>query len=1058
MWVVVRTGRGAYLVGQAAAIPTAGPDPSLPPRPPSIRSPSTHHATPQDATLKRTVPAIRSLLAVSLMAAAGLGTPAWGQAGADGDAFGGVRFPIQPAEGSIDLAARAAWLWREGTTHRIVLDTDVRVVLGGDEFHAQAASLWLEPLGGDEYQVFGVFRGVRGDAGAIDIRAETLPVRGVVRVTSPLRVRVDARFDGPPPRRGSSEAAAAFHEEARVVFAARVLGETPEGTSAIVREGVAPRPGETVRPGETPALVREEGPRGPQQVFRPNGVFSFFVGDRIVIEGGGDEQTGTGGPSTITATGGVVVQYQEPATGRSLEMKAERAVIFLKEGPLDRTLARLDAGQIEGIYLEGGVMGGDERWTVRSPRAYLDVDRGRALMLDAVFWTTDDRTGMPVYVRAQAVRQESDRVFSAERARLANSPFFEPDFFIGIRDLEVRLEDQERSPNAPIVEGDPLDDQRVKVKARGVTLNALGVPILWLPGFAGDPDDFPLRQVRISDSNRNGTAIETEWDLAALLSKDWPGVDIGLMLDYYFDRGAAVGLDGNWDRDAHRGGIFAYLLPDDTGRDRLATGTRIDRDGETRGIFVGQDLWRFRENWTLVSELSYISDEAFVPAFFQNLGKETEDFRNRLILERGGEQTNFALEVSAAQGDFIAAEHLLQSPGYRVERQPEARFVSGMRDVFEETLPGVLAYGFEARAGSLRMKFSDVAAEEYGFTTDSLADDAFGTLPGESIGDVLRASGLDEDAVTRLDTRHELVATLSFGALRVTPFVVGRITAYDTDFEDFSPDESDETRLWGAGGVTFSTVVQKIDNDAESRLLDVHRVRHIIEPSLTVWGADTNIDREDLPVYDDDVENIASGGMLRAAVDQTWQTKRGGIGRWRDADVLKLRTEYVWSDNEAGQSPIPRWYSARPELSNPGEYLGASLIWRPTEVLAIAGETTYDLDEDHFARSSGGFLIEHRPGFQTSYEMRRIEALDATYGAAGARYRLTEKYAINTSLTYNFDLDDFQDLTALLQRRFQVGTLGVSFSYDNIRDETSIGVVFRPGGSGGLNIDPTFGG
>ncbi len=1007
--------------------------------------------------MTRPAPAICSLVAVCLVATAGLAAPAWARPG-EPDAFGGVRFPIQAAEGIIDLAGRAGWLWREGTTHRVVLETDVRVVLGGDEFHAQAASLWLEPLGDGEYQVFGVFRGVRADAGAIDIRAETLPVRGVVRTATPLRVRVDARFDGPPAaRRGPSPTAAEFHEQARVIFAARVLGETPEGTPAIVRDGVAPRPGETVRPGETAPVVREEGPPGPQPVFRPSGVFSLFVGDRIVIEGdGGDAAAGEA--TTITATGGVVVQYQEPATGRSLEMKAERAVIFLKPGPLDRTLARLDAGQVEGIYLEGGVMGGDERWTVRSPRAYLDVERGRALMLDAVFWTTDERTGMPVYVRAQAVRQESDRVFSAERARLANSPFFEPDFFIGIRDLEVRLEDQARPGDATAAEGDPLRDQRVKVKARGVTLNALGVPVLWLPGFAGDPDAFPLRQVRISDSGRNGTAIETEWNLASLLGRDWPGVDVGLLLDYYFDRGPAIGLDGDWDRDAHRGGIFAYLLPDDTGRDRLATGTRIDRDGETRGIFVGQDLWRFRENWTLVTELSYISDEAFVPAFFEDLGKRTEDFRNRLILERGGEQTNFALEVSAAQGDFIAAEHLLQTPGYRVERLPEARFVSGMQDVFDETFPGVLAYTYEARAGSLRMRFSDVAAEEYGFTTNSLADDAFGTLPGESVGDVLRAAGLNEDSVTRLDTRHELVATLSFGALRVTPFVVGRLTAYDDDFEDFSPDESDETRLWGAGGVTFSTVLQKIDDDAESRLLDIHRVRHIVEPSLTVWGAETNIDREDLPVYDDDVENIAAGGMLRAAVDQTWQTKRGGVGRWRDTDVLKLRTEYVWSDNEAGRSSIPRWYSARPELSNPGEYLGASMIWRPTEVFAVAGETVYDLDEDHFARSSGGLLIEHRPGFQTSFEMRRIEPLDATYGAMTARYRLTEKYSINTGVTYNFDLNDFQDFTALLQRRFQVGTLGISFNYDKIRDETSIGIVFRPGGSSGLSIDPTFGG
>lgn len=996
--------------------------------------------TTQDATLTRHAPRFRSLLAATIIAAAGVAAP--NAAGQSGDAFAGVRFPIQAADGAIDLAARSGWLWREGSTHRIVLDTDVRVVLGGDVFYAQAASIWLQPLGSGEFQVFGVFRGVRADAGAIDIRAETLPVRGVVRASEPVRIRLDARFDGPP---AGSGPAAGFHTDANRVFAARVLGETPPDTPAIVRDAVTPGPGESMRPGESPATVRAAEPPGPQPVFRPNGVFSLSVGDRIVIEGG------EGQPSTITATGGVVLQYQEPATGRALEMKAERAVLFLKEGPLDRTLTRLDAGQVEGIYLEGGVMGGDERWAVRSPRAYLDVERGRALMLDAVFWTTDQRTGMPVYVRAQAVRQESDRVFSAEKARLSNSAFFEPDFFIGIRDLEVTLEGDDRAEA-------PAEDQRVRVRARSVTLNALGVPVLWLPGFSGDPDDFPLRQFRIQNSSRNGFSVETEWDLASLLNRDWPGAEVGLILDYYADRGIALGLDADWNANNHRGGLFAYLLPDDTGRDLLQRGTRIDQDGETRGMARLRDLWNFRENWTLVTELSYISDETFVPAFFPNEAKETEDFRNRVILERAGEQTHFALEVSGSQGDFISAEHLLQSQGYRVERLPEARFVWGMRDVFEETMPGVLAYGWEARAGSLRMRFSETTAAEYGFNTPTLSDDAFGTGPNDSFGDVLRAAGLNEDGVSRFDTRHELVGTLSLGPVRVTPFAVGRLTAYDTDFESFSPDETDRTRLWGAAGVTLSTVLQRVDNEAESRLFDIHRVRHIVEPSVTVWTADTNITRDDLPVYDDDVEDLLAGTTVRAAVDQTWQTKRGGIGRWRDVDVLKVRSEYVWSSDRAGNEPIPRYFAARPELSNPGEYLGLSTIWQPTEVLAIAAETIYDLETDDFARSSGGLLIQHRPGFQTSFELRRIDPIDATYGAVGADYRLTEKYAINSRVTYNFDLDDFQLFNALIQRRFQVGTLGISVNYDNIRDETSIGFVFRPGDQGGLSIDPTFGG
>lgn len=990
---------------------------------------------------------IRTLLATTLVAAAGLCTPAMAQ-DRPSDAFGGVRFPIQAAEGTIDLAGRAGWLWREGSTHRVLLDTDVRVVLGGDVFHAQAASLWLERLSDDEYQIFGVFRGVRADAGAIDIRAEILPVRGVVRISEPLRVRLDARFEGTPAAR---DTAADFHAQANRVFAARVLGQTPPETPAVVRDGITPRPGDarptdTGAPTESPAVVREAEPIAPLPVFQPNGVFSVSVGDRIVIEGGEDS------PSTVTATGGVVLQYHEPATGRALEMKAERAVIFLKQGPLDRTLARLDASQVEGIYLEGGVMGGDERWAVRAPRAYLDVERGRALMLDAVFWTTDERSGMPVYVRAEAVRQESDRVFSAEKARLSNSSFYEPDFFIGVRDLEVRLEGDDRA-DAP--------DQRVQVRARSVTLNALGVPVLWLPGFTGRVEEFPLQQIRMENSNRDGFGVRTRWDLLSLMNRDWPGMDLSLLLDYFAERGPAIGLDGDWDTANHRGGLFAYLLPDDRGEDLMPRGTRIDRDGETRGIFRFQDLWQFRENWTLVTELSYISDEAFVPAFYRELGQETEDFRNRVLLERAGEQTHFALDVSAAQGDFIAAEHKLQSDGYRVERLPEARFVAGMRDVFEETLPGLLAYTFEARAGSLRMKFSDVTAAEYGFTTNSLADAAFGTLPGESIGDILRDAGLNEDAVTRFDTRHELVGTLSAGALRITPFVVGRLTAYDTDFEAFSPEETDETRLWGAAGVTFSTVLQRVDNDAESRAFDVHRLRHIVEPSLTLWTADTNIRNDDLPVFDDDVEDLMQGTTVRAGLDQTWQTKRGGMGRWRDVDVFKLRTEYVWSSDRAGTSAIPRWYAARPELSNPGEYFGASAVWMPTEVLALAAETVYDFDENRFARSSGGILLHHRPGFLTAFEMRRIDELDATYGTVSAQYRLTDKYTVNTALTYNFVVDDFQGVSALVQRRFQVGTLGLSVIYNNIRGDTSFGFVFRPGGSGGsgdISVDPTFGG
>src|SRR5690606_14917564 len=111
-----------------------------------------------------------------------------------------------------------------------------------------------------------------------------------------------------------------------------------------------------------------------------------------------------------------------------------------------------------------------------------------------------------------------------------------------------------------------------------------------------------------------------------------------------------------------------------------------------------------------------------------------------------------------------------------------------------------------------------------------------------------------------------------------------------------------------------------------------------------------------------------------------------------------------WTSDDAGQSAIPQYYSSRPELSNPGEYLGTSAIWQPTEVLAFAGEIVYDMFSESTARASVGAIIEHRPGFTTSVEYREVQPLDATFASIAARYRISDKYTINSNVDYNFRL------------------------------------------------------
>lgn len=973
--------------------------------------------------------------------------------------FDSIELAINPIVGQIELNAQAAWIWREGQTHRIQLEGDVFVEIAGSEFSARAASIWLRKLGESDgrsrYQVYAVFENMRSADGTITMQAKQLPVRGVIELTQSLVMRVDAQFNQPPK---PSTPAGQSLARSQQVFAQRLLGQTKEQTKAqAARPWSSPTAQDRTASGEavdsSAAVVNQRAdnllpePRGP--VFDPDGVFSIAIGGSVVVDG-----ARSGKQSIISADGGVRVQYQSPSTKRWIDFRAERVVIYTRGDEPVSGVSQLGTSQIEGIYLEGGVFAGDDQWAVRAPRMYLDVVNNKALMIDTVFWTTDQQSSMPLYVRAESVRQTASDEFHASNATISNTAFFEPDVTLGIKDIRVTLEPD----TSPEQREDPRPN--VLVEAKSVTLKAGPIPLLWLPGFNGDPSSFPLRQIKLGDSNRSGLAIQTRWNALSLFKIDAPpGVELDLNLDYYSERGFAFGLESSWNTTKHNGGLFTYLLPDDNGTDITASGKRLERDGETRGIFAYHDIWRVTNQWTLISELSYVSDPTFVPALFEEQARTTEALRNRLVLERLSDDSLLSLEVGSPVNDFIVPEHQLQSPGYSVARTPEISFVTLGRDLLADYQPGLLTYSFEARAGVLRLAFSEVAAREYGLTTNSLADDAFGTTATQSLGDKFRAMGLDESAVTRLDTRHELSSRLDLGALRINPFLVGRVTAYDNDYAAYSPGQDEEIRYWGSAGVTFSTTISKVDDGVESRLLDLHRMRHIIEPSITVWGSDSNFEASDVPIFDDEIEGLIEGTSVRAAIDQTWQTKRGGIGRWRDVDLIKLRTEYVNTDAGGASSPIPEYFSSRPELSNPGEYLGASMVIQPTEALALAGEWIYDLDLDQTAKSSIGVILESRPGFTTSVEYRTVEALDATFLNVGASYRLSDKYAINTNANYNFQLDDFQTFNTQVLRRFQVGTIGATIRYDNIRGETSIGFVFRPlGASNDLPIDSSWGG
>lgn len=1006
--------------------------------------------------------------------------------------FGGLRVPSPQQRGDLVLRSSRAWVWADGGggggaigvdglpvgTQRMLLQGDVRVEIGGYTFSAAQAVAWVQALGPSEVNPNDPDRRVRQIAIQFDRVSD--PTADAAFSQAADRLLVTATLDGTltlgadalTPGRPGAPAQATFITESEERFARYLRSLTGEKVSADDVRGT-PQPGtggDRIAPGMSrpyeplSPLARRQGARTTEEaglsieqrvepLFAKSGVVTFAVGTRMAtspaapaFDPTGAEATGSEyiklvrgtDDNTLLLTGGVAVQYTDFRKTRNLLITADRAVVFLPPGPLS-DMTRFGSDAVRGVYLEGDVVATDGQYTLRGPRVYYDFQKNQALMPDAVFSTVDARTGTLVYVRARALRQEAANQVKAEGARISTSSFFEPVFSVGAKSVTVTTAPEPKEGGRP----------RTFVDVRGLTFRAGGVPFFWLPGFKGEVQELPLEDIRVENSSGSGGALKTTWNAFGLFGVDTPrGIKVRALIDGYFDRGVGLGTRSDWDRDDHKGQLFAYMLPHDEGRDVFSTGAKKGRDGDFRGIFLADETWKLDPNWTLQLEGAHVSDPAFVDAFFKDLAQEGRELATSANLRYIGGNSEFSVLAKGTFMDFTPNQYLLESQGYTVDKLPEVRYTRLADDLLPGVRPGLLTWSHDYRYTRAGFKFNEPRVSEFGFTNNFLSQRAFGVNANQSIADRLRAAGFTEEYVNRADTRQELSAVIDLGPFRVNPFAVGRFTGYDSEFRDFyrpSVDGDEQYRGWWAAGARVSTEITRVDDSVDSELFDLHRVRHIVEPNATVWSAGSTIREESLPVYDQDVEGIGTGTAVRAGVSQTWQTQRGGPGRWRSVDVLKVRTDFTFSSHDINQkSPLERFIDYRPEYSFLGNFFDGEVQWQMTDAVGIVAGTVYDFDLRQPQRTTAGGVIQHSPEFSTYAQVRYLNALDSTYVDFGANYQLTRLYALGTQITYDTNRGEVQSVSATLRRRFQDATLGVRLSYNDITEETGISAIFEP--------------
>ena len=947
---------------------------------------------------------------------------------------------------ALSISADLASTWADGGRNVVLLDGSVRIEANDARLSADRAVLWITQVNGRTTAQIALL----GNAAVVNATSARTGAELFVttEVAGPVRLNADRR---------------------EVV---------DRSNSDVYKRADALRPSEAAkvatRPATAPSTNPTSGPSTAPVTLLPPANPVRFQADSISTRPGSD------GKVTVLLSGGVKLLNRRP-DGTLVELTGARAVLFTT---LDRLSdlaqtgsAANDSGlqsSITSAYLEGDVRvvvtpgdRGNPEKRLEADRAYYEFAPDRAILTDAVLRTAEPTLKLPITLRAEVLRQVSAGEYKAVSANLSTSNFATPDYALKADRVYVR----QAPPN-------DLGVRSTAFQADAVTLNGFGVPFFYLPRVAGNFSEgaIPLRNIGVEQSRNFGFGFTTEWGLFESLGLTRPaGLDATYQLDYLQERGLAGGLDFNYGggqvTDAGPAGYdgrFTSFFVNDHGTDRLGRRRgRINRDG-LRGRADYEHTQYFAGDVELQLRAGYVTDPTFLEEFFQRDYNEGLPTEFSAYLKRARETEAVTLLVSYQPYNFVTTADQLQELA-AVQRLPELQYLRLGDSLDQDRLTlfsenSLAALKFRANGLSLR--------DEYGFVDRRGAeiDESFRGIPSYGYTSPIGPDGLtrayDETTTLRADFRQELDApfTLADGRIKVVPYLVGRYTGYDE-----SAAGGGQNRFLLGGGVRASTAFYSIDNSARSALFDINRIRHVIEPEVDLFSSWSSVPRDDLYIYEPGVDGVAGITGGRIALNQRWQTKRGGPGRERSVDFFTFNVGANLFTNEPREPFAPRnapegirnenaqafrglYFSTEPEASQARNSVDAEATWRVSDTTAIISDASYNLQEGTLATAAVGVAAQR--GDRISYYVggRYIGEINTSLARLALTYKLSDKYSVILNQSFDLDQGNSRSTSLTVIRRFDRFLVNVSLYFDRIDQEGGLRVGIIPYGlSAGFN-------
>ena len=600
----------------------------------------------------------------------------------------------------------------------------------------------------------------------------------------------------------------------------------------------------------------------------------------------------------------------------------------------------LEPGDFDYNLNEGKVILNDRfriTFKEQGESAYVIADKGQL-----------NQTTGEVFAEGNVTLQSEDRVFTSDRLfynfrtrsmqtdnfRAGQTPFF-------VEGTNIKGDATKNEYSAADVwlttddRSDPLLKLRTRslsispgnfVEAKGATLYAGNVPVFYFPYYRRRLDQPPNHwSITPGYRSRYGMFFEGtyNWHLSDRLNG-------AARLDYRTLRGLAGGLDLNYDLgQAGQGDALMYLLD--------------DRDPQSgAGSRSGSTEFTTRTDRHRLSLYHSVNVETNFTAKLL-LQDQSDPFMNRDFFEsdfRRNPQPESHIEIAKHWGNFsvcLLAQPQVDDFYQTVERLPELR-VTGLRQRL-----GATPVFYESETSLGHFQFSPASDQLH----------------------------LSEYEAFRADTHQQLLLPRTyFGWLNVTPYAGARLTHYSSrsGSDPALGQAGDVDRFVFNTGTELSFKASSTWADAQSSLLDVDGLRHIVQPMVNYvfvpkpserpWEL-PQFDRElhslrlrpiDFPDYNS-IDTIDSQNVLRLGIRNRLQTKRFG----EVDDLLNWELFTDWRlETQAHEARFNDVYSDLELKPRSWFLLGSELRYDPNErLLNEANHTISLLPNDRWSLTLG---------------------------------------------------------------------------------------------------------